>query len=55
MIKYLKIMLARRAEDGTAIDYVENVFDSEDDLMAINQNLFVSSYLLLLWKQQLFH
>ena len=41
-------MLSRTAEDGTAIDCVENVFDSEDDLMAINQDLFVGSYLLLL-------
>ena len=48
MIKYLKIMLSRRAEDGTVVDYVENVFDSEDGLTAINQNLFVGSYLLLL-------
>jgi hypothetical protein len=48
MIKYLKMMLSRSAEDGTTVDYVENVFDSEDGLRAIDQNLFVGSYLFML-------
>ena len=43
MIKHLKILLSRRAEGGTAIDYVEKLIDSEDGLVAIDNNLFVGS------------
>lgn len=47
MIKHLKNLLSRRDEDGDTVDYVENLFDSEDGLIAVNNSLFVGSYPLL--------
>ena len=47
MIKHLKNLLSRTAEDGRTVDCTENLFDSEDGLTAINNTLFVGSYLLL--------
>lgn len=47
MIKHLKILLSRKADDGTSVDYVENLFNSEDGSTVINNNLFVGSHLLL--------
>ena len=45
MAKHLKTLLSRGDEDGTTVDYVENLLNPEDGLTTINDSqLFVGSY-----------